>query len=70
MKIQTEQDYQALMAHIEEFLQKATEGGGFDALSKAEVSELHQLSLLAEAYEDSIPIMPLPASSPKTLVDS
>ncbi|WP_246169117.1 helix-turn-helix domain-containing protein [Rudanella paleaurantiibacter] len=69
MEIRTEQDYQALMSRIEGFLQKATEGGGFTALSPEEGDELHRLSLLAEAYEDSIPIMPLPVPPPKNLVD-
>ncbi|TAE30875.1 MAG: helix-turn-helix domain-containing protein [Cytophagales bacterium] len=57
------------MTRIEAFLQKATAGGGFSALSQEEGDELHRLSLLAEAYEDSIPIMPLPVPPPKTLVD-
>ena len=69
MEIRTEQDYQALMSRIEGFLQKATAGGGFAALSPEEGDELHRLSLLAEVYEDSIPIMPLPVPPPKNLVD-
>lgn len=53
------EEYQALMARIEAFLQKATAGGGFASLSSEEGDELAQLSLLAEAYEDSIPMMPI-----------
>lgn len=52
-------EYQQLMARIETFLQKATVGGGFDALTPEEGTELAQLSELAEAYEDSIPLMPI-----------
>ena len=52
-------DYQQLMAQIETFLQKATAGGGFDSLITEEATELAQLSQLAEAYEDSIPLMPI-----------
>lgn len=54
-----ETEYQALMVRIETFLQKATAGGGFDSLSAEEGDELAGLSLLAEAYEDSIPLMPI-----------
>lgn len=58
-----------LMEEIEVFLQKATNGGGFEILTPEEGNELLRLSLLAEAYEDSIPIMPLPVPPPKTLVE-
>lgn len=47
------------MAHIETFLQKATASGGFASLTLEEADELAKLSLLAEAYEDSIPLMPI-----------
>ncbi len=64
-----ETEYQDLMARIETFLQKATAGGGFASLSAGEADELAQLSLLAEAYEDSIPLMPIkvPQSIPEML---
>ncbi|GAB2566642.1 helix-turn-helix domain-containing protein [Spirosoma areae] len=52
-------EYQQLMARIETFLQKATVGGGFEALSSDEATELAHLSQWAEAYEDSIPLMPI-----------
>ncbi|WP_026262137.1 helix-turn-helix domain-containing protein [Spirosoma panaciterrae] len=52
-------EYQQLMAQIETLLQKATVGGGFDTLTPEEGTELAQLSELAEAYEDSIPLMPI-----------
>jgi HTH-type transcriptional regulator/antitoxin HigA len=54
-----ETEYRDLMARIETFLQKATAGGGFASLSAEEADELARLSLLAEAYEDSIPLMPI-----------
>ena len=62
-------DYQQLIAQIETFLQKATAGGGFNALSSDEVTELAQLSEWAEAYEDSIPLMPIkvPQSIPEMI---
>lgn len=47
------------MAEIEVFLQKGTVGGSFSILTKEEGDALHRLSLLATAYEDSIPLMPL-----------
>lgn len=62
-------DYQQLMAQIEALLQKATAGGGFAALSPDEATELAQLSAWAEAYEDSIPLMPIkvPQSIPEMI---
>jgi HTH-type transcriptional regulator / antitoxin HigA len=70
MEIRTEQEYKDLMAQIEVFLQKATTGGGFGALTKEEGDELYRLSLLAEAYEDNVlKIFPLPVPPPKNLVD-
>ena len=54
-----ETEYHALMARIETFLQKVTAGGGFASLNAEEADELARLSLLAEAYEDSIPLMPI-----------
>ncbi|MBD2757900.1 helix-turn-helix domain-containing protein [Spirosoma validum] len=62
-------DYQQLMAQIEILLQKATVGGGFVALNPDEATELAQLSELAEAYEDSIPLMPIkvPQSIPEMI---
>lgn len=59
MEINSEQAYKALMAEIEVFLQKGTVGGSFSILTKEEGDALHRLSLLATAYEDSIPLMPL-----------
>lgn len=62
-KIRTQKQYEQVMNLIEVYLQKATEGGGFDTLSKKDAEALQQLSLLAEQYEDIvIQVMPLPVS--------
>ncbi|MEK7253127.1 MAG: hypothetical protein AAB316_00150, partial [Bacteroidota bacterium] len=58
-KIRNEKEYAQVMQIIEGYLQKATQGGGFQSLASQETEELQQLSKLAEAYEDSIPIMPV-----------
>jgi HTH-type transcriptional regulator / antitoxin HigA len=65
--IQNKEQYQAVMAQIEKYLQKATQTGGFHNLDSKEVEILRSLSLQAEKYEDSMPIMPI--SQPKTLVE-
>lgn len=58
-KIQSKAEYQMVMNQIEFLLQKATENGGFEALTANENKILTEYSLSAEAYEDSIPVMPL-----------
>ncbi len=58
-KIQSKAEYQSVMNQIESLLKRATENGGFDALSELENKLLDEYSLMAEAYEDSIPVMPL-----------
>lgn len=50
-KIRTQKQYEQVMELIEVYLQKATGGGGFSALSKEDTDELNQLSQLAGAYE-------------------
>lgn len=62
-------DYQQLMAQIETLLQKVTAGGGFNALSPDQATQLAQISEWAEAYEDSIPLMPIkvPQSIPEMI---
>lgn len=52
-------DYINLMATIEKMLQKATQKGGFADLLPEEADELARLSLLAETYEDAIPVFPI-----------
>jgi len=62
-KIRTAAQYNQIMLLIEAFIKKATDEGGFSALSSSESDELSQLSLLAEQYEDkTLKIMPLPTS--------
>src|SRR4051794_21114254 len=59
-KIRTETQYSQIMQLIDSYLQKATQGGGFHSLSKAETKELQHLSQLAEEYEDrELKIFPL-----------
>lgn len=57
--------YRQLMADIEVYLKKATAHGGFVGLTADEASELARLSLMAESYEDSLPLMPIPV--PQTI---
>ncbi|NIJ51467.1 helix-turn-helix domain-containing protein [Dyadobacter arcticus] len=59
-KIRNEKQYDQVMALIENYLQKATDGGGFLTLDQRESDELQKLTLLAEHYEDNdLKIMPL-----------
>lgn len=67
VEITTRKDYDKVMKAIEVFLQKATELGGFENLSKSDKTSLAQLSALAEQYEDDIPLMPMKA--PKSLAE-
>ena len=57
--IQNEADYLQVMEQVEVYLSKATALGGFHLLPASDKEALSQLSLLAEQYEDGIPIMPL-----------
>lgn len=62
-KIRNEKQYQQVMELIEGYLQRATDGGGFQALSQREADELEKLSLLAERYEDEdMQLMPMPVT--------
>ncbi len=62
-KIRTAKQFDQIMVLIEQFIEKATQMGGFEHLSKTESEELHKLSLLAEYYEDNVlKIMPLPVT--------
>lgn len=65
--INSQKDYIALMQRIESLLRKSTALGGFENLSKDEVKNLKDWSLLAEQYEDKIPLMPI--KKPNTLAD-
>ena len=66
-KIRTAEDYKKVMQIIEGYLGKATKGGGFQSLSDTETKELKQLSLLAETWEDSLPLMPI--KQPQSLAE-
>lgn len=66
-QITSELDYQMVMEKVETYLQKATQNGGFHTLDAQERTELQHLSLLAEAWEDRVPIMPI--KQPKTLTE-
>lgn len=66
-KIETRKDYETLMARIEKLLQKSTKNGGFDKLSEKDKEELKILSLAAEQFEDSIPLMPI--KQPSTITE-
>ena len=62
-KIRNEKQYNQVMVLIESYLQKATDGSGFHALSQLEADELEKLSLLAERYEDEgMKLMPIPVT--------
>lgn len=65
MQLKSREEYNQTMGKIEEILQKSTQLGGFDKLPKADADMLASLSLLAEQYEDSLPLMPI--KSPTTL---
>ncbi len=66
-KINSEEDYRQVMDRVETYLSKSTAQGGLHTLSAIEKEELRHLSLLAEAWEDGIPLMPI--RQPKTLVE-
>ncbi len=65
-KINDRKEYNEVMKRIEKLLQKTTKSGGFEGMPKKEVESLKQLSLMAEQYEDSIPLMPMKAPSTLT----
>ena len=66
-KINSEAEYREVMDRVETYLSKSTAQGGFHTLTTSEKEELRQLSLIAEAWEDGIPLMPI--RQPKTLVE-
>jgi HTH-type transcriptional regulator/antitoxin HigA len=59
--------YEKVMNQIELLLQKSTHLGGFEKLSDSEKELLKSLSLVAEKYEDDIPLMPI--KTPNTLIE-
>ena len=66
-KINSQEEYQQVMERVESYLQKSTVQGGLHTLLANEKEELRHLSLLAEAWEDGIPLMPI--RQPKTLTE-
>lgn len=66
-QITSRKEFDKVMSKIESLLQKATELGGFENLSKTDKVALSQLSVLAEQYEDGIPLMPI--KTPKSLAE-
>jgi|SRR5690554_476703 HTH-type transcriptional regulator/antitoxin HigA len=65
-KITDRAEYNKVMNQIEVLLQKSTHGGA-ESLSAEETKKLQELSLMAEHYEDSIPLMPI--KQPSTLTE-
>ena len=47
------------MEQIENLLQKSANLEGFDKISFEESEELSDLSILAEEFEDRVPLMPI-----------
>jgi HTH-type transcriptional regulator/antitoxin HigA len=66
-KITDKTEYVEAMKRIETTLKKATQNGGFENLSAKDVKTLKELSLKAEQFEDSIPLMPI--KSPTSLIE-
>lgn len=66
-KIETHDQYIDVMNEIEKYLQKATYQGGFESFEKNEAEDLRRLSIMAENYEDAIPLMPI--GKPRSIVE-
>ncbi len=66
-KTNSEEDYHQVMERVEIYLQKFTAQGGEHTLSAPKKEELRHLSLLAESWEDGIPLMPI--RQPRTLTE-
>ena len=66
-KINDRKEYEEVMKRIEKLLQKSTKVGGFEKLPSSDVATLKTLSVMAERYEDSIPLMPI--KQPKTITE-
>ncbi len=66
-KINSEEEYLQVMEKVESYLQRATSGAGFQSLNHEEREDLRQLSLMAEAWEDNIPLMPI--KQPQTIIE-
>lgn len=60
-KITTRKEYEKIMKEIESLLQKAIKKGDFEKLTKLDKANLSRLSVMAEQFEDDIPLMPMKA---------
>jgi HTH-type transcriptional regulator / antitoxin HigA len=58
-QISSDNEYHIVMEKVETYLQLATKNGGFHALDAHQRADLQNLSTLAEAWEDNIPLMPI-----------
>ena len=58
-KINDRKEYEEVMKRIERLLRKTTQNGGFEKLPTKDVETLKKLSLMAEQFEDGIPLMPI-----------
>jgi HTH-type transcriptional regulator / antitoxin HigA len=65
LKISNQEEYNQTMVAIDSILQEATQLGGFQFLNAEQKADLARLSLLAEEFEDKLPMMPI--KNPKTL---
>ncbi len=65
-QINSKEEYEQVMEKVESYLRLATQQGGFHGLSAAQRTDLQHLSQMAEAWEDGIPLMPIP--QPQTLI--
>jgi len=66
-KINSEEEYRQVMEQVAGYLQKSTAQGGAHTLTAREKNELRRLSLLAESWEDGVPLMPI--RRPTTLTE-
>jgi hypothetical protein len=65
--IMTKKEYDSVMARIETLINKTTEAGEADGLTKTEYNELGELSTRAADYEDNV-LNIYPLSEPTLLV--
>ena len=65
-QIKSETEYQKVMEKVENYLRSATQNGGVHTLNSEQRTDLQNLSKLAEAWEDNIPLMPI--RQPQTLI--
>lgn len=66
-KINSEEEYRQVMERVETYLRQSTDQGGAHTMTISDKEDLKHLSLLAEAWEDGIPLMPI--RQPRTLVE-